>query len=654
LASSSSSGTPVPTFTSIGPPGGYISALEFHPTLTNVILAGADDSGGLFVSSDSGVSWAPVPLGRNNWSAWHVTVGPELNVITLVDAYGHGVLRSQDGGLTWQERNNGLTMQNPDRIIKALAVDPVTSQTMYVGTLAGVARTTNGGLNWSYLTAFPGTGAVQKLLVTNTNPKRLFAMVAGGEIFRSVDDGVSWTLVADIPQTNGPGEESWELTAAPGNPDHMLASCADRMVRSTDGGLTWQAFNPTEFNGTHATIGITAGFAPNDPLTIYVGAFRVFGGVNLRLKTINGGTSFTDITPPRATRVFRIRVSPHDANRVLLATAGDGLELSTNGGATWTQHVTGPRVGTAPGDFALAPSNANRIYLRGGMDLHRTDNGGTSWTTLAMPTAFTFQLAVHPTNQDTLLEAPVFLIENGVNRSTNGGASWTHVDLNGHSVMCLLWDPLNPNNVFACGFGYGLTTPRHGVYASTNGGASFGVNPITPVSWEATVVPSALAFHPTVAGALVVATVGGLFVSDATRTTYNFVSAIPGNPNLQSLAVSPTTWVAGGENVIWSSPDNGVTWRSVNIPDVNVQGVALDPNVPGRILAAVNAIDRDFSSESVPGLYVSNDAGLTFVRVSGSLVPADQAWRIKPIPGQAAFLMEMYASSGDLMRVTFP
>lgn len=213
-----------------------MSALEFHPNNVSVVLAGLDDSGGLYVSSTAGDSWSMVPLGRQNWSAWHVTIGPELNVITLVDGYGHGVLRTEDAGITWQERNNGLPTHE-DRILKALAVDPTTSQTMYVGSLNGVAKTTNGGLNWAY-TSFPGVGQVQKLLMTNTTPKRLFAVVAGGEIWRSTDEGATWSMVFDIPQTFGAGEEVWELTASPSNPDHMLASMADRIYRSTDGGLT--------------------------------------------------------------------------------------------------------------------------------------------------------------------------------------------------------------------------------------------------------------------------------------------------------------------------------------------------------------------------------------------------------------------------------
>jgi photosystem II stability/assembly factor-like uncharacterized protein len=64
---------------------------------------------------------------------------------------GVRVVKSTDGGVTWNAASNGL----PDVPIQRLlaAPDDLSGNTVYAATWLGVYRTTNGGISWSQLGA---------------------------------------------------------------------------------------------------------------------------------------------------------------------------------------------------------------------------------------------------------------------------------------------------------------------------------------------------------------------------------------------------------------------------------------------------------------------------------------------------------------------
>jgi photosystem II stability/assembly factor-like uncharacterized protein len=93
--------------------------------------------GGVFASVDGGATWKRVLADR---FAWALAVDPRDGDVVYAgctdhpyhdDAIGSGVLRSRDGGRTWQCLNNGgLTCHN----IGCLTVDPFVPDRLYAGT----------------------------------------------------------------------------------------------------------------------------------------------------------------------------------------------------------------------------------------------------------------------------------------------------------------------------------------------------------------------------------------------------------------------------------------------------------------------------------------------------------------------------------------
>jgi photosystem II stability/assembly factor-like uncharacterized protein len=126
-----------------------------------------------------------------------------------------------------------------------------------------------------------------------------------------------------------------------------------------------------------------------------------------------------------------------------------GAYISLDGGLTWSPakiRSDGNSMATAA---AFDPQNKKIIYV-GGQDggsracLHKSTNGGASWTQLAIPAGFDLLcLAVDPKASGTLY----FGGGSGVFKSTNGGSSWTQ--LTGvYNAQSMAVNPKDGNEVF--------------------------------------------------------------------------------------------------------------------------------------------------------------------------------------------------------------
>jgi len=82
--------------------------------------AGGQGTGGLFISTDDGITWTSRSLPDAIASAFAV-IGPDLFVGTY-----RGIFLSTDSGASWNTASDGLT----DRYVKALAVS---GTTLFVG-----------------------------------------------------------------------------------------------------------------------------------------------------------------------------------------------------------------------------------------------------------------------------------------------------------------------------------------------------------------------------------------------------------------------------------------------------------------------------------------------------------------------------------------
>jgi len=143
----------------------------------------------LLRSDDFGESFSPAFAGLPG--AWAASFDiDERNPLRLWAVAG-GVYRSDNGGVSW------VRLEEPDGIPgnvewASIAVDPRNGDRLLVSTSSGVFRSGDGGAHWD-ASAPADLLPMTQFLFDSVRPGVVYAVVNNGDVFRSVDDGVSWS-----------------------------------------------------------------------------------------------------------------------------------------------------------------------------------------------------------------------------------------------------------------------------------------------------------------------------------------------------------------------------------------------------------------------------------------------------------------------------
>jgi len=175
----------------------YTQDIEADPTRTGHVLAATDR--GVYVSTDAAASWTRTSAPMTVYDLAQSAAAPTT---WYAATRGHGLLRSTDGGASWQDAAPAFRTTT----FMMVAADPFDARRVAAASWGqGVVVTTNGGRTWTSRTRglpVPNTYAV----VYDVNVRhRLWAATVEAGIFRSDDDGRTWryagmngTLVFDL------------------------------------------------------------------------------------------------------------------------------------------------------------------------------------------------------------------------------------------------------------------------------------------------------------------------------------------------------------------------------------------------------------------------------------------------------------------------
>jgi hypothetical protein len=183
--------------------------------------------------------------------------------------------------------------------------------------------------------------------------------------------------------------------------------------------------------------------------------------------------------------------------RLLTAALVAGIVASTVPGAAIARTVApssygalrwreiGPLRGGRTTAVAGVPGN-EKIYYMGMVNggVWKTDDAGRTWNPIfdGQDTGSIGALAVAPSNENVVYagsgegrQRPDLAIGDGMYKSTDAGASWTHLGLrDGQQIPAIAVDPHDAGRLFVAVLGhpYGPNAQR-GIYRSTDGGATF-------------------------------------------------------------------------------------------------------------------------------------------------------------------------------------
>lgn len=393
-----------------------------------------------------------------------------------------------------------------------------------------------------------GIGRINCIAFHPTIPTTYFVGVAQGGMWKTTNDGLTWTPLTD----NLPIDRISDIVIDPSNTNIMYISVCDfeyidvalnidgrkrnthyglGVYKTTDGGLTW---NPT-------------------------------------------GLSF-QLTNGDASLIRKILISPSNSNN-LVACGVSGMYTSANAGTTWTRVMD-----SLCWDLVQDPILPNTIYATSGWlagsgkgfaAIYKSTNFGATWTMLptGIPGTGVIQrikLAIAPTDNNYIYAMTVGVDEGsaGIYKSVNAGVSWTYINPGVNMLEGGTGGSPGGQGTYDLGFTVNRTDKNIvyvggvNVWASTDGANTF--NPAS--HWT-------LFYGPTLHGDI-------HFIETNPLTNDIFVCSDGGLYKTNAITAQPWTSATGGSPwpTSWSTISDGMNITSF-------YRLSSSKNVTGRISA---------------------------------------------------------------------
>src|SRR5438270_7479088 len=370
-------------------------------------------SSGLFRSDDGGETWKEITLEANKsfpkkpYGRLAIAIAPSnaKRIYCLVESPASALFVSDDGGVTWEQRDKSNWMvwrpfyfarlvvdpKNPDRVFqpdgalilsedggKSFAVvggfggthgdvhdvwiDPSSPQTVFSGDDGGMWYSYNGGSKWWKGDNLP-VSQFYHVSIDNDAPYHVY----GG-----LQDNSSW--VGDSQYPGGITNHRWEnmfngdgfwMFQDPADPDYIYAEYQGGEIGRVNR-YTHQARNikprPNYKEKLRFNWNTPMALSPNEKGTIYVGAQFLFRSrdhgqnwerISPDLTTNDpqkqkqeqsGGVTVDNSSAEMHTTIYSISESPKDKGLIWVGTDDGNVQVTRDGGKTWTNVV-----GNVPG-----------------------------------------------------------------------------------------------------------------------------------------------------------------------------------------------------------------------------------------------------------------------------------------------------------------
>lgn len=359
---------------------GRVNFVYEDPNNTNTVYIGSP-AGGIWKSIDAGVNWQPmsdylpqigvsgIVVDHTNSNVIYIATGDK----DASDTYSVGVLKSTDGGLTWN--TTGLSFGGSNNFAGDIMMDPTNNQILLCATSSGIYKTTNAGASWTVVQT--GDFSQGSIRFKPNDPSIVYG-VTNNRFYRSTNAGTSFSVVTTgLPFNSG----RLLLDVTPANPNYVYILSAKTsgnsyafqgLYRSTDSGLNFTARNTTTdvFESSQAWYDLALGVSDTNAEEIYTGCLNVW-------KSSNGGTSFVKLnnwsspSSPSYTHAD-IHYLGFYAGKLYAGTDG-GVYVSQNGGTNFTDLTATAQISQF---YKIAVSKQSASNMVGGLQ----DNGGHAYS----------------------------------------------------------------------------------------------------------------------------------------------------------------------------------------------------------------------------------------------------------------------------------
>ncbi len=426
----------------------YQNCYRVYALTDNLNLLGKRDTGELYRSDDGGKTWIkPHTKNLKIFSSFgHVFTDCFVNPSNDHEVYALGitVLRSQDGGQSFEQLNGTVRHINPSPA-QAFHLDhhdmwinPDNPNHQVVGNDGGLYITYDHAESWMHTNNIP-IGEFYFVRTDNDTPYRIYsgtqddAAVRGPAAPLKSHSPDGWEYIWIDPWAGGDG-----VVTAP---------------EPTDSNIVYFEAQNGDIRRKHMPTGRTKGITPRlpkthsgklvhewltpyfvsqyNPLTLYYGANYVF-------KSLNRGDTWRVISPDLSQSsapercgqaIAALQESPISQGLVYAGTAKGALWRSKDDGATWTE-ISGTLPAKYIKSIAASRFKTSRVYvtLSGIKEdnfvpmVYCTEDEGVTWTSIVsnLPDAPVNVILEDPVHEDVLYCGTF----NGVFVSVDRGLSW--------------------------------------------------------------------------------------------------------------------------------------------------------------------------------------------------------------------------------------
>ncbi|MCX6636488.1 MAG: fibronectin type III domain-containing protein [Acidobacteria bacterium] len=301
-------------------------------------------------------------------------------------------LKSADNGARWVLLSSGEELaveanssDYPRRVGRLIAVDPANAKTIYLGTLAGIGKSTDGGVTWAALAL---TGDIVRSLIIDNG--LLYAAIEGKGVYRCTPSGAATPL---------------HDSGAPNRPEEIVALRGTLYVAANTAGILrlknaataapGAAWANLEVGSKKAAWCAIDGYVSGDNDVLVAGNAHPD-----EIETSRRYTTLMKCANAQAASGFKwTNISSAETAKVdTMLAAGNGetywrVDPAKGEGAAraWAaaKRLDGPVF--AIDQILIDPDRPNKIHVAGQMGIWRTLDGGMTW----QPAVLGLGAAVH-------------------------------------------------------------------------------------------------------------------------------------------------------------------------------------------------------------------------------------------------------------------
>jgi photosystem II stability/assembly factor-like uncharacterized protein len=508
--------------------------------------------GGLFISHDAGKTWTTVDAMKDQ-SIRALTQAPSDPKVLIAGTL-KGVFRSEDGGVQWNQISPLGSMDIHE--VESIAIDPKDPRTVYAGTWHLPWKTTDGGANWHNIKqGLIDDSDVFSIIIDPTQPNVVYTSACSG-IYRSESGGELYKKIQGIPMT---ARRTRVLMLDPTNHNTVYAGTTEGLYKTLDGGATFRRMTGPDVIVNDVYVD------PKNPQHVLLATDR--GGV---LESEDAAASFKAANAGFSQRqVASLLVDAKSPQTIFAGVVNDksygGVFVSPDEGVSWNQQSNGLQGRDV---FSLSQAADGTILAGTNAGVFRWDS--TNWKPVGKivksekKTSYVVRKGKR-TKVETTVMVPGGQIDGRVSEVDASGSTW-----------------------------YAATVS--GIYASKDQGAT----------WEGGPALGKTEYRAVASD--------GLMVVAAQRTALAWSQDAGQNwqpltmPQkltwLQSIAIAGngSVWLGGREGVFYSE-DHGQSWTEMaTLPVSDISGLTYDPDLKRVVITswasswvlAVNPADRTF------------------------------------------------------------